>query len=169
MRRLLPLLPFLILLAGCDGGGDEDSKFVGETAPDFKVQTLVMPSTPTSLASRRGKVVLLDFWATWCGPCRQISPTLEALYAKYKGRGLDAMAISNEAHETVGITEKTRPHTMPVYIDGDDSASIAMGVKALPTIVVLDRQGHVAYRTTGITDATEAELTAAIEKSLGSA
>ncbi len=168
MRRLLLLLPTLFLLAGCDGGSD-DASAVGSTAPDFKVQTLVMPSAPTSLVSRRGKVVLLDFWATWCGPCRQVTPALEVLYAKYKGRGLDAMAISNEAHEIVSINEKTRPHVMPVYIDEDTSASRALGIKGLPTIMIIDRQGHIAYKTTGVNDSTEAELKAAIEKSLGSA
>lgn len=170
MRRLLRLLPFLVLLAGC-GDSPDDEAAIGSMAPNFKVQTLVMPSTPTSLVSRRGKVVLLDFWATWCGPCRQISPVLEALYAKYKDRGLEAMAISDEPHETVSQNEKLHPHAMPVFIDGDYSAGRANGVKGLPTIMVIDRTGRIAFKTTGFADmnATAQQIKEAIEKSLGPA
>ena len=179
MRRL-PSLLTLPLLVGCAlvgcalvgcavGAPDDEVSAVGSTAPDFRVQTLVAPATATSLAKRRGKVVLLDFWATWCGPCKQILPVVEALGEKYKGQGLEVMAITDEAREIVGLSEKHHPHRVPVYLDADGSAHKAFGVASLPTLLVVDRQGHIVYGKSGVGESTPAEMEAAIAKALGAA
>ena len=165
MKRLLPLLPLLLVL-GCVGG-EEGERPVGSTAPDVKVETLQSPSTSVSLAKRRGKVVLLDFWATWCGPCKALSPKLERIYAAHKDGGLDAMAITTEAREIVALNEKRRPHAIPVYLDTSEEASRAFGVGSLPTVAVIDREGHIVYRTAGDSDNAEAEVGAAVEAALG--
>ena len=166
MRRLLPLLLFFVAL-GC---ASEEGGLVpvGSTAPDFKLETLSVPSSSVSLAKRKGKVVLLDYWATWCGPCRQITPTLEAIYERHKGEGLEAMAITDEAREIVTTVEKSRPHTMPVLLDSKGEAHDRLGIEALPTIIVVDRKGHIAFRSTGFSDpkAFGEEVEAAIEKAL---
>ena len=159
------LLLAAFLLAGC-GAGSEEVAAVGSTAPEIKVETLTAPATTASLSKRRGKVVLLDFWATWCGPCRQISPSLEAIYERNKTKGLEAMAITSEARETVAIVEKARPHTMPVYLDPDGKAATAFGANALPTMVVVDRAGHIVYQTQGVGPNTADEISDAVDKAL---
>lgn len=164
MRRFTPLV--LILLAGCGPTGD-DAQPLGSKAPDVSVETLSVPSSTASLAKRQGKVVLLDFWATWCGPCRAITPVLEDIYARHKDDGLEAMAITTEAREIVALNEQKRPHAMPVYLDRTEKASRAFGAEALPTVVVVDRQGQIVYKTVGFGENTESELRAAVEKAVG--
>jgi thiol-disulfide isomerase/thioredoxin len=161
--RRYSFLIALLLLVGC--GSDSDSA-VGSKAPDFTVETVSVPTASASLKNRQGKVVLLDFWATWCGPCKQITPVLEALYDKYKGEGLDAMAISDEAREIVAINEKKSPHKIPVYLDSDSKANKAFGVTGLPTVIVIDRTGTIVFQTTGFGEGTVDELSTAIEKAL---
>jgi cytochrome c biogenesis protein CcmG/thiol:disulfide interchange protein DsbE len=151
-------------VAGCDS--DDEVKSDGSVASDFTVETLGVPSATATLSKKRGKVVLLDFWATWCGPCKQISPVLDSLYDRYKSKGLEAMAITPEAREVVAINEKKNPHSMPVYLDTDGSAADRTGAKAFPTIVVVARDGRIAYSTKGVGDKTAEELEAAVSKAL---
>lgn len=165
MRRLLPLV--FLLVAGC-GPSAEDPTPVGSTAPDITVETLSIPSSNASLSKRRGKVVLLDFWATWCGPCKKITPFLESVYALHKDKGLEAMAITTESREVVSINERQRPHAMPVYIDSTEKASRAFGAEGLPTIVVVDREGHIVYRVVGVPP-EPTEISDAVVKALGKA
>ncbi len=164
MNRFLPFLA-LIALAGCSDG-DSSPRAAGNVASDFKVETLSIPSATASLHTKRGKVVILDFWATWCGPCRQISPVIESIYKQHKAEGLEAMAITTEAREIVALVEKQRPHEMPVYLDADLKATKAYAATALPTIVVIGRDGRIVYQTQGITEHSPDEINAAVVEAL---
>ena len=163
MRRYLFLLPLVVLVA-CNSDTEVS---VGSKAPDFTVETVSVPTASASLKNRLGKVVLLDFWATWCGPCKEITPVLESLYERYHAQGLDAMAITTEAREIVAINEKKSPHKIPVYLDSDNKATKAFGAFSLPTIVVIDRSGTIVFQTAGITGSTADQLDTVIEKALG--
>jgi cytochrome c biogenesis protein CcmG/thiol:disulfide interchange protein DsbE len=166
VKRILPFVA-LLALVGCDSGGAPAA--LGSVASDFKVETLSLPSSSASLQTKRGKVVLLDFWATWCGPCRQISPALEDIYDRFKADGLEAMAITSEAREIVQINEKNRPHKLPVYLDPKESAWKAFGIMSLPTIIVVGRDGRIVYQTSGISASTPAEISDAVATALGKA
>jgi len=150
MRLSYPIVGIaaILLAAGCDGPSDPNS-MVGRPAPDFQVETLQSKEFKKTLASFKGKPVLLDFWATWCGPCRMISPHVEQIYEDFKGKGLEAMAISNEDRGDVQKFESETPHKMPVYIDEFQLAGSALKVEGLPTILVIDKEGNVVYETVG--------------------
>ncbi len=163
MKRFLPFLAILAII-GCSS--DDGPSYVGSVASDFTVETFTMPSAKASLFHRHGKVVLLDFWATWCGPCREISPVLEAIYERHKGQGLEAMAISPETREVISGFEKKTPHTMPVFLDADGSAALSAGANSLPTIIVVGKDGRIVYETHGINEATPSEIETAVTKAL---
>jgi len=107
-----------------------------------------------------GKVVLLDFWATWCGPCLQALPDTQKLYSDLKDKGLAVLAVTNEGKEPASALFRSRGFTMPWAIDPDDKAAKRFGVHALPTVVVLTRDGRVSAIRTGVRgiDALKMEL-----------
>ena len=118
---------------------------LGSLAPDCTI-TRLGGKRPVALSSLRGKVVLLDFWATWCPPCRRSLPETQKLSAAWSGKGLAVLAISDEDPPTISAFVKSNHYTFPAYRDGSKSAGKAYHVSAIPTLAVLDKQGRlVAY------------------------
>ena len=121
-------------------------------APDFALPTL--SGETVRLADLRGKVVFLNFWATWCVPCRTEMPTIEALYQRYKGRGLDVLAVNMDKSSTTGVEAfaKEAGVTFRIVLDPSWSAARAYGVRGLPTTYLIDRTGNVVVREVGERD-----------------
>jgi thiol-disulfide isomerase/thioredoxin len=100
-----------------------------------------------SLADLKGQVVMINFWASWCGPCRQEFPALDQIYAKYKPMGFALVAINVESEKAdaerfLGAT----PVSFPILFDPDNKVSGSYGVSAMPTTVLVDRQGRVRWQ-----------------------
>ncbi len=99
-----------------------------------------------SLADLKGQVVMINFWASWCGPCRQEFPALDQIYAKYKPMGFTLVAINVESEKA--DAEKflaSTPASFPILFDPDNVVSGKYGVSAMPTTVLVDRQGRVRW------------------------
>lgn len=125
------------------------SRAVAFPAPDFALTTLSGASF--RLSEVRGKVVLLNFWATWCVPCRTEMPTLEELYQLYKHRGLEVVAVNLDALSTAGVEAyvKEVKVTFPIVLDPSWSTARAYRVVGLPTTYLIGRTGNVVVREVG--------------------
>lgn len=135
----------------------------GPAAPSVNLYKLGQ-TKPMKLEDLRGKVVLIDVWATWCGPCRETMPMIQELYEQYRSQGLEVVAISAEPAPTVEKFVKENPYTYPVYLDMDDSFRNKFPTPAIPWAFVIDRNGNIAYQ--GPT-ADHDKVKAAIVNSLG--
>lgn len=134
---------------------------VGQAAPDFAPR--VLSGAPmASLKALAGQVVLLDFFASWCGPCMLALPEIEALHRRLGKRGLRVVGLSTETPETIGRVVREHGLTYTVGMDPDEQASRLYRVFALPTLVVVDRKGLV--RTVALNEVAEA--TRLIEEAL---
>jgi len=121
-------------------------------APDFTLPTL--SGAPIRLAELRGNVVLLNFWATWCVPCRLEMPALETLYQRHKDAGLAVLTINLDTLSTAGVeafVQEVRV-TFPVALDPSWSIARAYRVLGLPTTYLIDRAGNVVVREVGERD-----------------
>jgi peroxiredoxin len=128
-------------------------------APAFALKDLT--GQALSNESLKGKVVLLDFWATWCAPCRKAMPELQALHRKYAGRGFAVVGVSIDEDGPAKVRKfvAARKITYPIALDSETSpAWEAYRVKAVPAAFLLDREGRIVARWTGIpADARELE------------
>jgi len=161
------------LLAGCSKGGEsagaespssEEGGLVGSPAPDFDLPA-ENGKKPASLSAAKGKVVLVDFWATWCAPCKASFPKWEALSKKYSG-DLVVIGIS-EDDEKDGIDAfvKETGATFAIGWDGDKGVAGAYKPGTMPTAFLVDRNGLVRYVHSGFRAGDE-KLIAAKVKSL---
>ena len=99
------------------------------------------------LKSLRGKVVLVNFWATWCPPCRKEMPDLEALSTQYDKQGLVVLGITDEPAETVSGFLAKQPYTYPILFDPDHKAAGQFGINGIPKSYVYDRDGHLVAQS----------------------
>ncbi len=136
-------------------------------APDLDLPTITAEGAPggehVSLQHLRGKVVLVDFWATWCGPCRVMTPVLQRMHTRYAARGLAVVGV-NVDEDGPGIVPRFRQRygvEYPMVYDVGMRASGAYQIRSLPTLIVIDRDGKMRYRHSGTE--SEAELASLIE------
>ena len=103
-----------------------------------------------SLSSHKGKVVILNFWATWCPPCRAEMPSMEALYKRFQNQGLEILALDiGESAAVVQQFIRNNNYTFPVLLDLSGTAGSVYGVTAIPTSFIIDRGGKIISRITG--------------------
>ena len=116
-----------------------------DMAPDFSL-TDVNTGKNFTLASMRGKVVLVDFWATWCGPCRMAIPHLIDLQQQYKGKGLQVVGVSLDQQGPAVVKPFYQQWKMNYIVGVDDQGQVARqygGIRSIPTAVLIDKHGKV--------------------------
>jgi cytochrome c biogenesis protein CcmG, thiol:disulfide interchange protein DsbE len=145
------------------GGEGAGSVTVGEPAPDIVVQRL--NGQPLAVSSLRGKVVLLDVWASWCVPCKQELPMLDAIAGRWKGRGVEVVAVSvDQERENVDKFLASRSHwSLTVAHDAAGVIADRLRPNKMPTSYVIDRAGIVRSVNSGFVPADAA----GIERRLG--
>jgi peroxiredoxin len=113
-------------------------------APDFTLRTL--DGKNLRLGEQRGRVVLVNFWATWCGPCRQEMPHLNKLYDKYKASGFMLLGVNvdEDTRNAVAVADKLGVR-FPVLPDADKRVSQKYDLRAMPSTVLIDRDGRVRH------------------------
>ncbi|MDX1581905.1 MAG: TlpA disulfide reductase family protein [Alphaproteobacteria bacterium] len=119
-----------------------------------------------SLADFRGQLVLINFWATWCGPCKYEMPSLDRLQAQMAGRPFEVIAISSDRQGRSAVEPffaDAGIETLPIYLDPDNSAGRAYGVSRLPTTVLIGPAGKVLGRMVAPAEWDEPEPVALID------
>jgi len=152
------------LFEGLAGGGEEGPHpLLGEAAPAF--QTVGLDDKSIDLAAHIGKeVILLDFWATWCGPCVQAMPEVDGVAKKFAGRGLVFYAVNvAEDAETIKEFLKTSELDVPVAMDADGKITESYGAELIPQTVLIGKDGKVQVVHVGFLDNLADQLSQQVE------
>jgi peroxiredoxin len=136
-------------------------------APGFELKDL--NGTVVRLEDLKGKVVFLNFWATWCPPCRDEMPSMEKLYTKFKGEDFTIVAIDlRESPKKVRAFKKRYRLNFPILLDTDGMTGLTYGVRSIPTTYLVDKEGHVIGGALGARDWASTEAFKLIEQLVNS-
>jgi peroxiredoxin len=125
-------------------------------APDFTLKSL--KGSNLKLSEFRGDVVMINFWASWCGPCRQEMPILNDLYLKYRDMGFTLLGVNVEENSTKAANMvRELKVVFPVLFDNENAVSKMYKVEAMPSTVIVDRDGNMRYLHRGYVPGTEDE------------
>lgn len=133
-----------------------DTLRAGAPAPAFQLGS--SGGKPVSLDSLKGKIVLVNFWASWCGPCRKEMPVLEQLNRQYHNKGVALLGVNVEPDSSAATDWlKATPVSFPILFDVDSKVSKLYQVEGMPNTVILDRKGNVRYIHRGYQPGAENE------------
>ncbi len=136
------------------------ASLAGKEAGDFTLKDL--KGREFNLKNLRGKVVVLNFWATWCGPCRLELPHLEKLHQEFKDKGLVVLGVNDEESETAREFVKSNNYSFPTLSDTKREVAKLYKISAIPTLIVVDREGKISTHFVGMR--SEEEVRAAVKK-----
>ena len=117
--------------------------YVGAPAPDFGALDTVQGSITPSLPALKGRVVVLEFWASWCGVCHVLAPTLNGWHDRYSAQGVTVLGVTTDPVDLAGRTAGELGLGYPLASDGSGNMQRAYRAYALPTLFVIDKQGNV--------------------------
>jgi peroxiredoxin len=145
---------WLALLLACAVGSAAAAVQLSTSAPDFTLRSVA--GANLRLQEQRGQVVLVNFWATWCGPCRQEMPHLNRIYDKYRASGfvLLGVNIDDDPRAAADLAAKLGLR-FPVLLDTDKQVSRAYDMSAMPATLLIDRDGRVRHIHRGYRDGVE--------------
>jgi peroxiredoxin len=154
--RTLASLLLMSLLATAASAGTASGG--AAPAPDFALPA--RDGGELRLSELKGQVVMINFWATWCGPCRQEMPLLEQIHAKYEPLGFTMVGVNVEQDSAAAQAWlRNVPVTFPILFDRKSAVSSSFGVEAMPSSVLIDREGRVRHVHRGYKPGDEAVYT----------
>lgn len=119
---------------------------------DLTVALKTLEGEKASLEALKGKVLFLNFWATWCGPCRREMPDIEKMQQQLAEGGLEVVLLSDDSQEDVKAYLEKTPFPFKFWLDPDNELAFELGVDVLPTTLIVDRQGRAALTHVGAYD-----------------
>ena len=153
---LFAIILSLSLFLRCSPGGKLSS---GASAPDFTLKTL--EGQEMTLSKLEGKVVILDFWATWCGPCRESIPHMVQLYNSSNEKGVEVLGMNLDKGGIDGVRNFVKALDIPYPIVlASDEVARNYGVQGIPTCVVIDKNGKVRHKYVGFSTAIVEQMSA---------
>lgn len=158
MKRLAVVVAAgLVAAAGCAPKPHE----WGRLSPPVKAPAFMLTrleSGAVTLEQLHGKIILMEFWATWCGPCQYSSPSLDAMYRQYKDKGVTVLLV-NEGEPAAKVRAWARGRfEAPIVLDSDLSVGRRYDVNALPSLFIIDGEGMVQYKRDGYEGGLEQDL-----------
>ena len=127
-----------------------------KSAPDVALERA--DGSIVQLAEYKGKVLLIDFWASWCPPCKTSFPALDALYREYQPRGLEVLAVNlDERRRDADTFLRDHPHQLTVLFDPKGASPVAFGVTGMPSSFLIDKAGSIRFAHMGYTGNVDAK------------
>jgi thiol-disulfide isomerase/thioredoxin len=163
--RLLPAALFAAITAMITVSGPALSATAGQPAPDFKLPGI---SSPVQLSAFKGQVVYLDFWASWCGPCKKSFPWMNEMQSRYGARGLKVIAVNvdTEAEDWKKFLQSV-PARFDIALDPKGAVAKQYEVKGMPTSLIIDGEGKVLAEHQGFNEQTRNHSEQLLQSLLG--
>ena len=161
----LVLIFIATLLTGCDSGTKRAK--VPKVVPNFSLTSL--EGKPLTRDNLKGKVVLLDFWATWCAPCRAAIPHLIDIYETYKDQGLEVIGVSLDQGDRLDVVDFVKRNHIPypIAIGTNNSIVKDMGnITSLPTMILLSKKSSIEFKVVGFNAEISQKLESKLKKLL---
>ena len=159
------LLFIAVILIGCDSGTKKAK--VPKVVPNFSLTSL--DGTPLTKDNLKGKVVILDFWATWCAPCRAAIPHLVSLYKTYKDQGLEVIGVNLDQGDRSDVVDFVKRNQIPypIAIGTNNSITKDLGnISSLPTMILLSKQSSIEFKVVGFNAEISSKLESKLKKLL---
>jgi len=141
-------------------------EYVGTFAPQLSALTAAAGRLPASMTALRGRVAVIEFWATWCGPCRMTMPVLDGWQSRYGAQGLSVIGITTEAPANAAAFALQQGIHYAIASDATSATSLAYGIRSIPTLFVVDKRGVVRDVSMGYDPGTNSQLEQLVVKLL---
>lgn len=165
-KIIIPILLLFSMAINTNAQNDKELVKTGQQAPGFSVK--MFDGTTIDIDQLRGKVVLINFWATWCPPCRQeLTRVQKEIIDRFKGKDFVFLPISREdSYEKIKVFREQNKYTFPMGMDTDRKIFSLFALETIPRNYLIDKKGKIVFMETGYSEESFEKLIGEIEKTL---